>query len=373
MINRNLPPVYVSAPSIPPLEELIPSLEKIWKNKILTNAGEFHKLFEQELSNYLKVKHISLFNNGTIALLTSLKALNINGEVITTPYSFVATSNSIIWNNNIPVFIDIDEEHLNLDPKKIEAAITERTSAILAVHAYGYPCNFKAIEIIANKYGLKVIYDAAHAFGVFDENMSSILCQGDVSILSFHATKVFNTFEGGAIICRDADVKYRIDQLRNFGFIDELDINEIGINGKMNEFSSALGLLQLKQIDNYIEKRKWVDGQYRKKLKDIKGIRCHTEANGFKANYSYFPVFIEKEYPKTRDELYQILKESNIYVRRYFYPLINNFTPYKKLLKNKNLIFPIAENASSKVICLPINADLTVTDIDRIVETFKMV
>ena len=293
-------PIYVTQPYLPPLEEFIPYLEKIWDSKILTNCGPMHQQLEQALRDYLGVEHIALFNNGTIALLTALQSLRITGEVITTPYSFVATAHSLLWNGIKPVFVDIDRKTLNLDPPKIEAAITPQTTAIMPVHVYGNPCDVEAISKIADNYNLKVIYDAAHAFGVQDAG-GSILRHGDLSVLSFHATKVFNTFEGGAIICPDAKTKKRIDHLKNFGFVDEVTVVAPGINGKMSEINAAFGLLQLQHIEQVLAQRKAINQRYRELLKDVKGIGVVEDARQTLANYSYFPILVEADYPLSRD------------------------------------------------------------------------
>ena len=290
-MNSNKP-IYVTQPTLPPLEDFLPYLEQIWNSKILTNGGPFHQQLEQALCAYLDVKHLALFTNGTIALVTALQSLRITGEVITTPYSFVATAHSLLWNGIKPVFVDIDPKTLNLDPTKIEAAITPSTTAILPVHVYGHPCDVQAIQKVADRYNLKVIYDAAHAFGVRDEG-GSILRHGDLSVLSFHATKVFNTFEGGAIVCPDAKTKLRIDQLKNFGFVDEVTVIAPGINGKMSEFNAAFGLLQLKGIDVALQKRKAIDARYRDRLAGAKGIRCLEDAGESVANYAYFPILVQ--------------------------------------------------------------------------------
>jgi len=358
-------PIYVTEPYLPPLEEFIPYLEKIWSSKTLTNNGPFHEQLEQELCDYLGVKYISLFANGTLALITSLQALQITGEVITTPYSFVATSHSLIFKGIKPIFVDIDPVSLNLDPTKIETAITPQTTAILAVHCYGRPCDFQVIQKIADKHSLKVIYDAAHAFNVRDE-AGSILRHGDLSILSFHATKVFNTFEGGAIICHDAKTKQHIDNLKNFGFSDEVTVKETGLNGKMSEFNSALGILQLKNIAHAISKRKEIDALYRKKLQGLKGIFCLTEQDKIICNYSYFPVLVKPNYFMNRDELYQKLRENNIYSRRYFYPLISDMPQYKNIPSALKENLPIAKSTAEQVLCLPIYPTLCHEDLQKI-------
>lgn len=362
--------IYVTQPYLPPLEEFLPYLEEIWQNKILTNGGPFHQRLEKTLCEYLGVDHIALFTNGTIALVTALQALRITGEVITTPYSFVATSHSLLWNGIKPVFVDIDPNTLNIDPRKIEAAITPQTTAIMPVHCYGHPCDIKAIQKIADIYNLKVIYDAAHAFGVQDEG-GSILRHGDLSVLSFHATKVFNTFEGGAIVCPNAETKQRIDYLKNFGFVDELTVVAPGINGKMSELNAAMGLLQLRHIPEILSRRKRIDQIYRRQLKDIKGIRCIQESGQAIANYSYFPILIDTDYPLTRDELYQKLKAQGIFSRRYFYPLISEFSMYRGLPSSHRDNLPMATDAAYKVLCLPIYPDIDDNDLSRIIDLIK--
>ncbi len=357
--------IFVTKPSLPDLKELTPYLEKIWESKVISNNGPFHQQLEDELCKYLNVPYISLVSNGTIGLIVALNALEIKGEVITTPYSFVATSNSLMWNKIKPIFVDIDSKTLNLDPRKIEEAITPQTTAIMPVHVYGNPCEVDTIEKIAKKNNLKVIYDASHAFGVRDYS-GSILNHGDLSVLSFHATKVFNTFEGGAIISKDKNIKLRIDQLKNFGFAGETKVEQTGINGKMNEFCAALGLLQLKQIDHDIEMRKKIDLAYRERLNKIEGISCFTYSKIEKGNYSYFPIFIEDNYPITRDQLYEKLKDNGINGRRYFYPLITDFQTYRDFnsLYDENL--SIAKEVASKVICLPIYDKMEIKTIDLI-------
>ena len=371
MINPLKDPVYVTRPALPPLEEFTEYLKQIWDSRILTNNGPFHQQFEKELAEYLGVKYVSLFSNGTLALVTALQALRITGEVITTPFSFVATTHALWWNNIKPVFVDIEPEYFTIDPEKIEAAITPQTTAILAVHVYGNPCRVEAIQKIADTHGLKVIYDAAHAFGV-KVNGESILNFGDLSVLSFHATKVFNTFEGGAIICHDEKTKRRIDFLKNFGFADEVTVVEPGINAKMNEFQAALGLLQLKHVEEYIEKRKAVAAKYRNELKNVKGIRFLDDIPGVKHSYTYFPVLIdEKIYGESRDEVYEKLKKHNIYGRRYFYPLISRFPTYRSLPSAKPANLHVAEKIAAKVLCLPIYPELKSKVIDKIIKIFK--
>jgi|SRR5450830_14955 len=365
MTKKKTSPVYVTRPSLPPLEELLPYLEKIWDTRVLTNCGPFHQELEQALCEYLGVKHICLFANATIALVTALKALRIEGEVITTPYSFVATAHSLLWNGIAPVFVDIEPETLNIDPAKIEAAITPKTTAIMPVHCYGTPCDVDAIQSIADNYNLKVIYDAAHAFGVKSQH-GSILNYGDLSVLSFHATKVFNTFEGGAIVCPDAKTKKHIDNLKNFGFVNETTVVASGINGKMSEFNAALGLLQLKHFDSFIAKRKIIDQAYRKMLADIKGIRCLLESVPLENNYSYFPILVSPDYPLGRDGLYDMLKTHEIHARRYFYPLISEFSMYRGLVSADQYNLPVADVASKQILCLPIYPELDMVVVESI-------
>lgn len=367
MQHQSVPdhPIYVTQPHLPPLEQFIPLLQQIWDRKILTNGGPFHQQLEQALCDYLEVEHLALFANGTIALVTALKALRITGEVITTPYSFVATAHALLWNNISPVFVDIDPETLNLDPKRIEAAITPRTTAILPVHCYGNPCDVGAIQSIADAYNLKVIYDAAHAFGV-QCHCGSVFNHGDLSVLSFHATKVFNTFEGGAIVCPDDKTKQHIDHLKNFGFISETSVVATGINGKMNEMQAALGLLQLHSVDSAIDKRGVIDSFYRDIIQAIGGLHCLTVSTALRHNYSYFPVLVSEGYPLTRDALYQKLKENNVYSRRYFYPLITEFSMYRSLPSAMAEGLPVAHRIAQQVICLPIYPELTPHDLERI-------
>jgi dTDP-4-amino-4,6-dideoxygalactose transaminase len=362
--------IFVTQPFLPPLEEFIPYLEEIWDSKILTNDGPFHQQLENALCKYLGVKHISLFANGTIALITALQALRINGDVITTPYSFVATSHSLLWNGITPYFVDIDPNTLNIDPSKIEAAITPRTTAIMPVHCYGHSCDVDSIQKIADRYNLKIIYDAAHAFGVRD-NGGSVLRHGDLSVLSFHATKVYNTFEGGAIVCSDAKTKHYIDHLKNFGFVDELTVVMLGINGKMSEFNAALGLLQLKYIDQTIAMRKEIDATYRKQLKDVKGIRCLNNAGEHISNYSYFPILVGSDYPISRDALYLKFINHGIYPRRYFYPLISDYPMYRGLPSAKADNLLIANKVAYSILCLPIYESLETSQIDYIVNLIK--
>lgn len=369
-IKMNTEKIFVTQPALPELNDFIPYLESIWERKILTNGGPFHQQLEQELCDFLGVKNICLFSNATIALVTALQALEIEGEVITTPYSFVATAHSILWNRLTPVFVDIDSKSYNIDPMKIEQAITPSTKAIMPVHCYGNPCDYKAIEEIANKHNLKVIYDAAHAFGIKDSN-GSILNHGDLSILSFHATKVFNTFEGGAIICHTEEMKKKIDQLKNFGFVDELTVVAPGINGKMSELNSAFGLLQLKNINCAISARKSIHEKYIELLNGITGVEILHFHEDVIQNYSYFPVIISEDYRISRDQLYELLKENDIYARRYFYPLISDFPMYKELISSSAENLPKAKLVSSQVICLPIYPSLTLDNINKIVNIIR--
>jgi len=365
-MNSNKP-IYVTQPALPPLEEFMPYLQQIWDSKILTNGGPFHQQLEQALCDYLGVKYLALFTNGTIALVTALQALRITGEVITTPYSFVATAHSLLWNGIKPKFVDIDPVTLNLDPDKIEAAITPQTTAVMPVHCYGHPCDVARIRKIADTYGLKVIYDAAHAFGV-QLHSGSVLNHGDLSVLSFHATKVFNTFEGGAIVCPDAKTKLHIDHLKNFGFVNEVTVVTSGINGKMSEFNAALGLLQLKSIDVDLQKRKVIDARYRKELSGVKGIHCLPDAGEKVANYAYFPILVRSEYSLSREELYQKLRDNGIYARRYFYPLISDFSMYRDLPSAAHSNLPVAGKAASEVICLPIYPGLSNEQVDTVIK-----
>jgi dTDP-4-amino-4,6-dideoxygalactose transaminase len=363
--------IYVTQPFLPPLEEFIPYLQKIWDSHILTNGGPFHQELEQKLCEYLGVKYISLFSNGTLALVTALQALRITGEVITTPYSFVATTHALWWNNIKPVFVDIEPDTFNIDPEKIESAITPQTTAILPIHVYGNPCNVQKIKKIADAYGLKVIYDACHTFGVTIKG-NSVLNFGDLSVMSFHATKVYNTFEGGAIVCHDEATKKRIDNLKNFGFVNETTVVTPGINAKMNEVQAAMGLLQLKYIDALIGKRKQITEQYRNLLKNIEGINFMEDIPDVKHCYSYFPIFINKnKYGKTRDEVYEGIKCKNIYGRRYFYPLISQLPTYMGLDSAHPGKMPIAERVTEQVICLPLYPDLDLLIINQICNILK--
>lgn len=360
-------PIFVTQPYLPPLEEFTPYLQQIWDNKILTNGGPFHQQLEKALCEYLGVNYISLFSNGTLALITALQALRITGEVITTPYSFVATAHSLLWHGNKPVFVDIEPETLNLDPAKIEAAITPQTTAIMPVHCYGNPCDVAAIQKIADNYNLRVIYDACHTFGVVDDGVS-VLRHGDLSCISFHATKVFNTFEGGAIVCPDAKTKQRIDHLKNFGFVDETTVVAPGINGKMSEINAAFGMLQLKHMNTIMHRRAEVDAIYREGLKGLKGIRCLPQTASDTRNHSYFPVLVEADYPLSRDELYEKLKANGVNGRRYFYPLISEFSMYRALPSAAPSNLPVATEAAQKILCLPIYPALDQQSQSRVIE-----
>jgi len=360
--------VPVTSPLLPPLEEFLPYLEEIWESKRLTNGGPFHERLERELADYLGVQHLSLFCNGTLALVAALQALRITGEVITTPYSFVATAHSLLWNNLKPVFVDIDPVSNNLDPRRIEEAITPATTAILPVHCYGVPCDIEGIQRVADTYGLKVIYDAAHAFGV-RQGGQSILNRGDLSIISFHATKVFNTFEGGAIICPDAKIKQRIDYLKNFGFADETTVMAPGINGKMNEVQAAFGLLQLRHIDGALARRQAVFFRYHQALSGVKGISLLEPPAGLDWNYAYCPILIDEQaLGCSRDHLYELYREQGILVRRYFYPLITEFPMYRGLPSAVLGAQPHALRISRQVLCLPIYPHLDAALQQRIID-----
>ncbi len=364
MIDQNK--ITVTSPLLPDLDKFQMLLKEIWNSKWITNNGQFHKQLEQALCEYLKVPYISLFTNGTLPLLTALQALRITGEVITTPYSFVATTHSIWWNGCKPVFVDVEEETCGIDPDKIEAAITPHTTAIMPVHCYGKPVKMKRIQEIASKYGLKVIYDAAHAFGV-EVDGESVLNAGDLSTLSFHATKVYNTLEGGALVMHDAETKKRIDYLKNFGFAGETEVVAPGINSKMDEVRAAYGLLNLRQVDEAIEKRHHVAVKYREALRNVKGIRFFEDMPGVRHNYSYFPIFINaEEFGMTRDELYFKMRSKGIYGRRYFYPLISTFSTYRGLPSAAPENLPVATRIANEVICLPMHHELNNADVNRV-------
>lgn len=365
--------ITVTSPLLPNLSEFTDMLKDIWEKKWITNNGEYHRRLENALAEYLKVPYVSLFTNGTLPLITALQALRITGEVITSPYSFVATTHSLWWNGIKPVFVDIDASTGNIDPDKIEAAITPKTTAIMPVHVYGKPCETERIQAIADKYGLKVIYDAAHAFGV-EVNGQSILNAGDMSTLSFHATKVYNTIEGGALIVHDAKTKQRIDYLKNFGFAGETEVVAPGINSKMDEVRAAYGLLNLRLVDAAIEARQQIAIHYRKALHGVEGITFFDDMPGVRHNYSYFPIFINADrFGMTRDELYFKMRENNVLGRRYFYPLISEFTTYRGLSSAAKENLPVAHRMSDSVICLPMHHALSTDDRERILEQIKSV
>ena len=365
-MNKDI--ITVTSPLLPNLDEFTESLKEIWESKWITNNGQFHQKLEAALAEYLKVPYVSLFTNGTLPLLTALQALRITGEVITTPYSFVATTHALWWNGIKPVFVDIDPSTGNIDPQKIEAAITPRTTAILPVHVYGKPCDTEAIQAIADKYGLKVIYDAAHAFGV-EVNGESLLNAGDMSTLSFHATKVFNTIEGGAMVMHDEKTKQRIDYLKNFGFANEVEVVGPGINSKMDEVRSAYGLLNLKQVDAAIAARQKVAVAYRDALRNVDGISFWDDMPGVRHNYSYFPIFVDaKKYGMTRDELYIKMKDQGVWGRRYFYPLISEFSTYRGLESSRPENLPNAHRMADTVICLPMHHALGEEELNRIID-----
>ena len=375
--------ITVTSPLLPDLGEFNELLKDIWESKWITNMGQFHKQLEKALAEYLHVPYVCLFTNGTLPLMTALQALRITGEVITTPYSFVATTHSIWWNHCKPVFVDIDPRTGNMDPDKIEAAITPATTCIMPVHVYGKPCDTKRIQEIADKYGLKIIYDAAHAFGVevpaeqygldaYDENgLAGIMNAGDMSTLSFHATKVFNTVEGGALVVHDEKTKKRIDNLKNFGITDDVTVIAPGINGKMDELRSAYGLLNLKQVDSAIESRHQVAIKYRETLRSVDGITFWDDMPGVRHNYSYFPIFIDAEkFGMSRDELFFKMREQNVWSRRYFYPLISNFPTYSGLPSANKENLPLGNMMADEVLCLPMHHALSEEDIQRILTFF---
>ena len=370
MKNNN--PILVTSPLLPDLQEFNQYLQQIWDSKWLTNNGSFHQQFEKALAEYLGVEYISVFTNGTLPLITALQALGLTkGEVITTPYSFVATSHSIWWNQLTPVFVDVEPSTGNIDPEKIETAITENTVAIMPVHVYGQPCDVERLEAIAKKHNLKVIFDAAHAFGV-NVNGESILNAGDISTLSFHATKVYNTIEGGALICHSAEMKHQIDNLKNFGFRGEVIVEAPGINGKMDEVRAAFGLLNLRQVDAAIEKRHEVAKRYREVIDQIDGLVYLQEKPNVRYNYGYFPIFIdEAKYGMSRDALYEKMKEANVFGRRYFYPLITTFTPYRDSPSAAPSNLPVATKMADEVICLPMHHDLSTDDVERVINCIQ--
>ena len=364
--------IFITKPFLPPLQEFEPYLNKIWDNGILTNSGPFHKQLEGELAEYLGVPQVSLFNNGTTALLASLTALGITGKIITTPFTFIATTHAIVWNNLEPVFVDIEPNSLNLDVKKVEAAITPETTAILAVHCYGNPAQSESLEDIAQKHNLKLIFDASHAFGV-EQHHKSILNFGDLSTLSFHATKVFNTFEGGAVISQTKEMKILIDKLKNFGISSEITVDGLGINGKMSEVNAAFGLLQLKYIDVAIQKRGEVSKAYIEALGFIEGLDCISSPEGLtRRNYSYFPILVRPEYPLSRDELYSKMKRAGVHSRRYFYPLITDHKMYRDYPSADPNLIPVAKESADQVLCLPIYPDLDALGIKRVIDLIKL-
>jgi len=359
-------PIYVTRPLMPPLRDFLPYLERIWASGILTNGGPLHAQLESALCEYLGIDYISLFSNGTLALLTAIQALRISGEVITTPYSFVATAHSLLWNGIKPVFVDIDPGTLNMNPDRIQAAITPRTTAIMPVHCYGTPCDVERIERIADDYGLKVVYDAAHAFGV-RRGGRSILRHGDLSVLSFHATKVFTTFEGGAVVCSDAKTKQRLDRLKNFGYVDEVTVVAPGINGKMNEIQAACGLLQLEHIDDALQRRAEIARVYRDRLGTVNGIHFLPFAVDVKANFAYFPILVSPPYRRTRDELYAHMRARGIFARRYFYPLVSDFPMYRELPSADHTNLPVATDAAERILCLPIYPSLSEAEQETVI------
>jgi len=360
--------VPVTQPFLPPLADFMPYLQQIWQSKQVTNGGPFHAQLEEALCDYLGVEHLSLFSNGTLALITALQAMKVTGEVITTPFSFVATTHALHWNGIKPVFADIDPVSMNLDPGRIEAAITPHTTAILPVHVYGNPCDVEAIERIADTYALRVLYDAAHAFGVRKDGQS-ILRFGDMSVLSFHGTKIFNTFEGGAIVCRDAKTKRHIDHLKNFGFVDEVTVVKPGINAKMNELQAAFGLLHLQYMDEITQARAHIAARYRAAFSDVDGLILHHIPASCTRNNSYFPIRVTERFPVSRDELYARLRARNVGVRRYFYPLISEFPSYRGLPSAGQDNLPVASEISQQVLCLPIYPALDAASQDRVIET----
>lgn len=363
-------PIYVTQPFLPPLEDFIPYLREIWDAKVLTNGGPFHQRLEAALVEHLGIRHLSLFTNGTVGLLTALQTLQVNGEVITTPYSFAATAHSVMWNNLTPVFADIDPVTCNLDPDGIEQAITPRTTAIMPVHCYGTPCDVDRIRQVADAHGLKVIYDAAHAFGVRYRG-ESVLNHGDLSVLSFHATKVFTTLEGGAIVCGDPVTKQRIDHLKNFGFANEVTVLAAGINGKMNEVQAALGLLQLAHVDQLIAQRARIARLYDEGLRAVDGIRLPFRLPDAQPNHSYYPIFIGDGFPMSRDAVYARLREHGIYARRYFYPLLSDMPMYRDLPSAAAGHLPNASRISREVLCLPIYPALPDNDVMRVIELIR--
>lgn len=363
-------PIHVTRPLLPPLQELLPHLQEIWDRRILANAGPFHQRFEARLTEYLGVDHLSLCSNATVGLMMALRDMGGEGEVVTTPFSFAATAHAIAWAGFTPVFADVEPESLNLDPEAVERALTPRTRAILAVHCYGHVCDVERLGEIARSRGLKLIYDAAHAFGVCWRERS-VLRHGDLSVLSFHATKVFNTFEGGAIVAADPATKQRMDRLRNFGIVDEHAIEGLGLNGKMNEFCAALGLVQLDHVEQAIDERRQIDQRYRRELSEVPGLRCLGWRDGETPNFAYFPILVDPAYGITRDALQTRLREHDIHARRYFSPLLSDLPAYRHLPSASPSNLPVAAGAASRVLCLPLFPGLRVDDQDRIVELIR--
>jgi dTDP-4-amino-4,6-dideoxygalactose transaminase len=358
-------PIYVTRPSLPPLAELVPMLEKIWETRVLSNQGPFHQRFETALGEFLDVDHVSLVANGMLALETAIEAAELSGEVVTTPYSFVATIHAVQRANLQPVFVDIRPGDLNIDVGMVEAALTERTSAIVAVHCYGNPCDVDALQALATCHGLKLIYDAAHAFGV-RLNGQCLLRHGDFSTLSFHATKVFNTFEGGAVIASTDSAKASIDSLRNFGIASETSIPNVGGNAKMSEFNAALGLLQLQRFEAARAARKHIDAAYREALQGLSGIELLQIPQGVEPNFSYFPILVGEDYPLSRDGLYEALKAQGIFARRYFHPLLSGLAMYRDVPSADPAKLLVATRAAAQILCLPIYEGLDEADQARV-------
>ncbi len=361
---------YVTRPALPPLQELLPLLEDIWASRILSNDGPYHKRFEQALAEYLGTPHLVLVSNATIGLLLALRHSGMTGKVITTPFSFVGTSHALAWAGLEPVFADIDPDSLNLDPGRIEAALSDDVTGLLPMHCFGIPCDTAAISALAARHDLQVIYDAAHAFGVTDRG-GSVLRHGAASVLSFHATKVFNTFEGGAIVCRDAEQKLALDRLKSFGIVDESRVESVGLNGKLNEFQAALGCVQLAHVDRYIEARRAVDARYRKLLGGIPGVRLFAPHSHGKSNYYSFPLMLTADYPYTCDEVLQRLRATGIHARRYFNPLISDFPMYRHLPSAAPENLPVASDISARILCLPLFPDLSEEVQQRICALFR--
>lgn len=362
--------ITVSQPLMPPLEELQPLLQRIWDSRILTNAGPLHEELEHALCARLGVPYLSLFANATIALMTAVQVLGLEGDVITTPFSFVAGAHALRRQHVRPVFVDVDPQTLNIDPARVEAAITPRTTGILAVHCYGTPCDTDALHRIADRHGLQLLYDAAHAFGI-TVGGESVLRQGHLSVLSFHATKVFNTVEGGAIVSHDAATKARIDRLRNFGITDEVTVDEVGLNGKMSEIHAAFGLLQLRHIDAAIRRRAQIAEQYQAALGELPGIDHLPTGAQDAPNHSYFPVRVRAPYPLSRDALYDAFRQHDIYARRYFYPLISELGAYRAFAPSEPDALPVAAAAAREILCLPMHPGLTDADVATVLTVMQ--